>query len=443
MKFSSLLTFSICLLFPSLLLANNVTPIAVITHDINRDFFFDGESVTFDGTGSYDRDESGSSITAYSWTIDGSIYTSSTPTVTFSLTSGQQSKTVAVKLKVRDDENTWSSEITKTYTVRRSQQRYFYVKDHLGSVRVTVDEEGEPIGYDDYYPFGLVMPGRSSNVSNPDDMYKYTGHERDNEIGLDLTYAGARYLDPVTGIWLSIDPKVDDYPGWSPYNYSLNNPVNLIDPDGEAPTDWVRNSDTGVYEWRDDVFSEDDAPEGYEYVGKGQADIQAHYNENTSFWGKLFGSGPEIDASNLGATIIQFDAMRHTTSLTVAKNPMAWIAGGPAGAAAKITSAGRGGRVFWSGGDIAKNSAMNFAKSNGMKTLEMTTSGRIMNTISPYLPRSVSSPIWDGLSRNFARGATGNINVFQNAAGVSLRSTWRRIEYPILRNNNIIFHTVK
>lgn len=109
----------------------------------------------------------------------------------------------------------------------------------------------------------------------------------------------------------------------------------------------------------------------------------------------------------------------------------------------RFFNAARGSRVFWSGGDIAKNSAMNFAKANGMKTLEMTTSRRIMNTVNPYLPRSISSPIWDGLSRYFARGATGNINVFQNAAGVSLRSTWRRIEYPILQNNNIIFHTVK
>jgi hypothetical protein len=87
----------------------------------------------------------------------------------------------------------------------------------------------------------------------------------------------------------------------------------------------------------------------------------------------------------------------------------------------KIASKG-GGRVFWSGGDVAKNAAMDFAKANGMKTLEMTTGGRIMNTVSPYLPRSISSRIWDGLSRNFARGASGNINVFQNAAGVSLKA---------------------
>lgn len=49
----------------------------------------------------------------------------------------------------------------------------------------------------------------------------------------------------------------------------------------------------------------------------------------------------------------------------------------------------------------------------------MTTRGRIMNAAHSYLPRSVSRPIWDNLSRNFARGASGNINVFHNTAGVS------------------------
>jgi hypothetical protein len=101
------------------------------------------------------------------------------------------------------------------------------------------------------------------------------------------------------------------------------------------------------------------------------------------------------------------------------------------------------GRVFWSGGDIAKNTAMEFAKFNGMKTLEMTTKGRIMNSISPYLPHSISRLIWDRVSKNFAKGAMGEINVFQNAAGVSLKSTWKRVEHPILQNKNIIYHIVK
>lgn len=85
---------------------------------------------------------------------------------------------------------------------------------------------------------------------------------------------------------------------------------------------------------------------------------------------------------------------------------------------------------------------MDFAKTNGMTTLEMTTGGRIMNTIGPYLPRSISSPIWDRLSTNFAKGAAGDVNAFQSALGVRLNSTWTRIEYPILQNKNIIYHIV-
>lgn len=33
--------------------------------------------------------------------------------------------------------------------------------------------------------------------------------------------------------WLSLDPKLEEYPSWTPYNYVANNPINAIDPNGE------------------------------------------------------------------------------------------------------------------------------------------------------------------------------------------------------------------
>lgn len=35
--------------------------------------------------------------------------------------------------------------------------------------------------------------------------------------------------------FLSVDPLAEDFAAWSPYNYVLNNPVLLTDPDGRAP----------------------------------------------------------------------------------------------------------------------------------------------------------------------------------------------------------------
>ncbi len=115
----------------------------------------------------------------------------------------------------------------------RSQRRY-YIKDHLGSIRTTVDENGAVAGYDDYYPYGLTMPGRSSNTGNPNADYKFTGYEVENDLGLNLFNAGARLYDPIIGRFMQVDPLATDYPGWSPYNYVMGNPLSLIDPTGES-----------------------------------------------------------------------------------------------------------------------------------------------------------------------------------------------------------------
>ncbi len=113
--------------------------------------------------------------------------------------------------------------------------RYYYLKDHLGSIRMTVDVNGNPVGWDDYYPYGMQMTGRSY-TSSADQRYKFTGKERDASTGLD--YFGKRYYDSWKGGWDQVDPMQDKYPGWSSYNYVTDNPERNVDPDGNDLSDF-------------------------------------------------------------------------------------------------------------------------------------------------------------------------------------------------------------
>ncbi len=57
---------------------------------------------------------------------------------------------------------------------------------------------------------------------------------------------GARMYDPALGRWYTVDPKVEIMPEHSPYNYTLNNPVNYVDPDGEVPIPVITGAIGGV-----------------------------------------------------------------------------------------------------------------------------------------------------------------------------------------------------
>jgi RHS repeat-associated protein len=120
---------------------------------------------------------------------------------------------------------------TPLVTQPRSDTRYYFLKDHLGSVRVTVDVSGNVTSYDDFYPFGMTMDGRSGNIGSGDARYKYTTKERDAESGYD--YFGARYYDARIGRFLSVDSHTGRYVTWSPYTYALDNPLKYVDPNGK------------------------------------------------------------------------------------------------------------------------------------------------------------------------------------------------------------------
>jgi RHS repeat-associated protein len=93
-------------------------------------------------------------------------------------------------------------------------------------------------------------------------------------------------------------------------------------------------------------------------------------------------------------------------------------------------AANSGNRVFWSGGQPAKEAAEAFAKANGSKTLEMTAVGRTLEKL-PY--NRFTAKLWDAASAGFAATARGNANVFIGPSFRGAGSTFGRIEGPILR----------
>lgn len=87
-----------------------------------------------------------------------------------------------------------------------------------------------------FYPFGMEIAPLSSyaaiKVPNERDYQK---NELDEEFGLELHYFDARMYDAQVGRFGGVDVKADKFPSLSPYNYSVNNPIFLIDPDGREP----------------------------------------------------------------------------------------------------------------------------------------------------------------------------------------------------------------
>lgn len=86
--------------------------------------------------------------------------------------------------------------------------------------------------YNDYYPFGSLMPGRYSGGNSY--RYSFQGQESDGEIkgeGNSVNYK-YRMHDPRLGRFLSVDPLAPDYPHNSPYAFSENRVIDMVELEG-------------------------------------------------------------------------------------------------------------------------------------------------------------------------------------------------------------------
>ena len=106
---------------------------------------------------------------------------------------------------------------------------YWYHPDHLGSSSWITFSDGKAVQHLHYLPWGEdFVNQRTSSFSS---MYTFSAKEKDTETG--YSYFGARYYSSDLSIWLSVDPMAGKYPSLSPYVYCADNPVKLVDPNGE------------------------------------------------------------------------------------------------------------------------------------------------------------------------------------------------------------------
>ena len=113
--------------------------------------------------------------------------------------------------------------------------------------------------------------------------------------------------------------------------------------------------------------------------------------------------------------------------------------------AAEDTGSGAG-RVFWTGGNAAKDAATSFAEQSGGQTLGMTPEGQAVEAATKDMPWSEAKPLWTAASERFAAGASGNADVFINVARANPDSIWAETELPALVDNpnvpDVNFHLI-
>ena len=109
---------------------------------------------------------------------------------------------------------------------------YYLHHDQLGSTRLVTDATGTVQATYAYEPYGNVG-AITGSINNP---FRFAGQYQDAESG--MYYLRARYYDPATGQFLSLDPLVAITR--QSYSYALGSPLNLSDPSGLKAGDAMR-----------------------------------------------------------------------------------------------------------------------------------------------------------------------------------------------------------
>ena len=308
----------------------------------------------------------------------------------------------------------------------------YLTADWLGSTRA-VRAGGTVTERRDYLPCGEVIPaalggrtalwGASVGVRQ-----EFAGKERDSET--EFEYFEARYLDGRQMRFTSADPismtatRLGDPQRFNLYAYALNNPFRFGDPTGMDPGNPV-------------AVPCKDPGSGNCFTTLPQKDGEQKYLE----WLALR-TEPQATQDFGQKFIVEMDRRSEPSKQLVGAVGVGAVAVGATAALAPVAGqainelafGSATGRLYWAGGQVAAEAA---AASGAGRVISQSPVGGAFARLTSFLSYSLQRPGWAVLSRFWASGAAGTVNVFPRSPHPN--SLLMQVELPVLLRNQNVF----